>query len=138
MRIENPEYPKNFINDAVMYLDFGKIVVSPFIEHVFKAYDSNEFKSKVANLRVILVCPTRNNFGEYVERFKKRGNNEEFIARREAEFSSLIDLFDNAKECEKIVIKPGQFLSEALIEHGIELCPKESIDKNNINNLNIN
>ena len=124
LRTENPEYPKNFINDALMYLNSGKIVISPFIEHVFRAYDSYEFKEKIQDVRVILVCPTKDNFDEYVERFRNRGNNEEFIARRQAEFSSLVDLFNGAEGYEKIVMKPGQFLSEALIESGIELNKK--------------
>lgn len=126
LRTENPNYPSNFLNDAVKLLNEGKIVVSPFIEHVYKAYDSIEFKSKLNSVRVILVCPTRDNFDEYVERFKKRGNGDEFIARREKEFSSLIDLFEQANDYEKIIMKKGQFLSEALEEYGIKLIKKES------------
>lgn len=118
LRSENPEYPANFLHEAKKLLDSGKIVVSPFIEHVFKAYDG--FKEKIDNLRIILVCPTRDNFGEYVERFRNRGNGEEFIERRRVEYSSLMDLFENAKGYEKIIVKPGQYLSEVLEEYGID------------------
>lgn len=121
LRSENPDYPENFIEDALKYLNSGKIVISPFIEHVYRAYDSFEFKDKTQNVKIILVCPTKDNFDEYVERFRNRGNNEEFIARRQAEFSSLVDLFNTSSQYEKIVIKPGQFLAEALMENGIEL-----------------
>lgn len=51
-------------NNGVIYRN-----VSPFIEHVYKAYDSDNFKSNVDNLRIILVCPMRNNFNECVQRF---------------------------------------------------------------------
>lgn len=126
LRTENPEYPNNFINAVLKELEEGKIVVSPFIEHVFKAIDSDEFKRNVSNTKIILVFPMADNFEEYVERFKKRGNNEEFILRRRKEFSSLIDLFEEAsnEDYEKIIIKPKQFLSDALIEYGINLIER--------------
>lgn len=123
LRTENPEYPSNFVNAVLKELEAGKIVVSPFIEHVFKAIDSENFKSNAKSIRIILVFPMSNNFDEYVDRFKKRGNNEDFILRRKKEFTSLIELFDKASNdnYEKIIIKPKQFLSEALIEYGINL-----------------
>ena len=40
LRTENPDYPKNFLDDATKLLNEGKIVVSPFIDHVFKAYEN--------------------------------------------------------------------------------------------------
>jgi len=130
LRTENPNYPKNFLTDAVKLLNEGKVVISPFIEHVFRAYDSSDIKLQIKNLRIILVCPTKDNFDEYVERFKQRGNSDEFIARREKEFSSLVDLFEQADNYEKIIMKPGQYLSEALEEYGINLNSKSSILKN--------
>ena len=129
LRTENPNYPENFLTDAIKLLNEGKIVVSPFIDHVFKAYDGSNIASQVENLRTILVCPTRDNFDEYVERFKKRGNSDEFIARREKEFSSLVDLFEQVSNYERIIMKPGQYLSEALEENGIGLTLKKTISK---------
>lgn len=129
LRTENPNYPENFLTDAIKLLNEGKIVVSPFIDHVFKAYDGSNIASQVENLRNILVCPTRDNFDEYVERFKKRGNSDEFIARREKEFSSLVDLFEQVSNYERIIMKPGQYLSEALEENGISLTLKKTISK---------
>lgn len=129
LRIENPNYPENFLADAIKLLNEGKIVVSPFIDHVFKAYDDSNIASQVENLRTILVCPTRDNFDEYVERFKKRGNSNEFISRREKEFSSLVDLFEQANNYERIIMKPGQYLSEALEENGISLTLKKTTSK---------
>lgn len=127
LRTENPSYPKNFLTDAIQLLNEGKVVISPFIDHVFRAYDSSNIRSQVENLRIILVCPTRDNFAGYVERFKQRGNSDEFIARRERKFSSLVDLFEQAENYEKIVMKPGQFLYETLEEYGIDLNIKSSI-----------
>lgn len=123
LRTENPEYPNNFINAIVKELEKEKIVLSPFIDHVFNAIDSNEFKTKIKNIRIILVFPMPDNFEEYIERFKKRGNSEEFLLRRKKEFNLLVDMFNNAsnEDYEKIIVKPKQFLSEALTEYGINL-----------------
>ena len=126
LRAENKNYPKNFMEDAIKLLNEGKIVISPFIEHVFNAYNDLEFKSQVKNLRVILVCPKENDFEEYIERFKQRGNGEEFIARRKKEFPDLIELFNKSNSYEKIVMKKGQFLADALKEYGINLKPKKN------------
>lgn len=129
LRTENSNYPNNFIEDSVKLLDEGKIVVSPFIDHVFMAYDSPEFQEQVHDVRVILVCPTLDNFDEYVQRFKQRGNNDEFIARREKEFPSLVDLFESSDNYERITMRPGEFLSEAIIRYGINLTPKKVMRK---------
>lgn len=121
LRVENPAYPQNFISDAMQLLNDNKVVVSPFIDHVFKAYDNSNINQIIQDLRIILVCPRRDNFEEYVERFKRRGNSEEFIDRREKEFLQLMSLFEQIDNYEKIIIKPKQYLSEALEEYGITL-----------------
>lgn len=123
LRTENPEYPSNFINAVLAELESGKIVVSPFIEHVFNAIDSEAFKKQAQDTKIILVFPKSDNFEEYVDRFRKRGNGEEFILRRKKEFTSLVDLFNKAsnEDYNKIIVKPSQYLSEALIEYGINL-----------------
>lgn len=126
LRSENPDYPTNFLADAKKLLDEEKIVVSPFIDHVFRAYNCDDFKSTIKNVRIILVCPPLENFNEYIERFKKRGNGQEFLARREKEFPSLVNLFQSADKYERITIKSGQYLSEALQEYGIKLEPKNT------------
>ncbi len=124
LRTENPNYPQNFLNDALKLLNEGKIVVSPFINHTFVSYDSKEFKEQASDVRIILVCPERDNFKEYVERFKQRGNSEEFIERRRKEFPTLIDIFEQTENYEKIVMEKGEFLSEALNRNGIILKQK--------------
>ena len=51
LRTENPDYPNNFIKDALKELETGKIIVSPFIEHVYKAIDSYIFKRNAKGRR---------------------------------------------------------------------------------------
>ncbi len=123
LRTISSDYPNNFIKVVLEELEKGKIVVSPFIEHVFNAVDSNYEKIKEKNTRIILVFPNSNNYEEYAERFRKRGNKEHFIELRRNEFPLLTEMFNNAdsKMYKKIIIKPNQFLSQALEEYKIEL-----------------
>lgn len=58
---------------------------------------------------------------------KNRGNSEEFIKRREREFSSLVYLFEECENALKIIIKKGQYLSDALEENNIIKKKKEYI-----------
>ena len=124
VRTENPDYPQNFINAALNQLGRGYIVMSAFIEFVYDAITSEEFSQRAKDVRIILVCPTRNDWEEYATRFRARGNSEEFITKRETEFVQLVNLFETANGMEKITIKPGQFLDSALIKYGINLQPK--------------
>lgn len=116
LRVDNPNYPINFLNQALIELETGNIIVSLFIEHVFKAFDSQYFKSKAHNTRILIVFPERDNFSEYIERFKQRGNSKSFIERREREFDSLVNLFETADNYERIVVGKGEYLSDVLIK----------------------
>lgn len=124
LRTENSRYPNNFINEVISELEKDRIVLVPFIDHVVGAIDSDTFKRNAEQTRVILLFPGSDNLEEYVERFKRRGNGEEFIQRRGKEFPDLVKLFEES-DYEKILIKPKQFLSQALIEYGINLGEKE-------------
>ena len=121
LRVDNPNYPINFLNQALIELETGNIIVSPFIEHVFKAFDSEYFKSKAHNTRILIVFPERDNFSEYIERFKQRGNSKSFIERRKREFDSLANLFETADNYERIVVGKGEYLSDVLLKRGIKL-----------------
>ena len=72
---------------------------------------------------MIMACPGKKDFDEYEKKFKARGNSETFIENRRKEFPYIMDIFENAQGYEKVVIKSGQFLDSALIEHGISLQP---------------
>ena len=121
LRTINPEYPTNFINATLLALETGKLVLTTFVEHAFNSLTSEEFKSQAPDVRVILVCPEYNNFEEYADRFRARGNSENVVVRRRTEHDLTMNLFKNAKSYEKIIIQPGQFLDDALIKYGIKL-----------------
>ena len=74
--------------------------------------------------RMILACPPKNGFGEYEERYKRRGNSETFIENRRKEFPYIMNKFENTQDYEKVIVR--KYLNTALIEHGINLQLKKS------------
>ncbi|MCL2755734.1 MAG: hypothetical protein FWE45_01635 [Firmicutes bacterium] len=122
-RKENPEFPNNFIDAIHSGLD-DNIVLLPLTKKLFELYLNEDFKQKMKGARIIVACPRKNDFAEYKKRFEERGNIETFIENRQKEFSFIMDTFENMQDFEKIIIKPGQFLDQALIGHGIQLKPK--------------
>ena len=130
-RVENPEFPNNFIN-AVSEKLGSNIVVLVLTQKLFPLYQSKEFQDKVKGARIILACPTKDNFDEYEKKFKARGNSETFIDNRRKEFPFITDIFEKAQGFEKVVIQPGQYLDDALIKHGLKLKPKIKENYNGI------
>ena len=115
LRTQNPAYPANFTAAALEHLNAGRIVLSPFIEHVFDAYNAPYFKNQTKDVRKIIVMPHKDNFAEYEQRYLDRKNNAEFIERRRAEFPRMVELFETAADdYEKIIPAPNQVLAEIL------------------------
>jgi len=111
----NPDFPNNFLTAIDSELK-ESIVLIPFIEEVFDIINSADILDCT---RIVLVFPEIDNFDEYAERYKKRGNDENFIEIRKNEYNSLVELFENAVGYEKIVLGKGKFLADVLIENGI-------------------
>ena len=130
-RIENPEFPNNFIN-AISEKLGEYMVVLVLTPKLFPLYESKEFKDKISGARIIMACPSKDNFGEYEERFKARGNSETFIGNRRKEFPFVMDIFEDAQGYEKVNIEPGQYLDEALVKHGLNLAFVNFFDDSNI------
>ena len=121
-RTENPDFPNNYIDAISEKIHSSDIVMLPLTEKLFPLYDSKEFKDKMKGVRIILACPPRDRFDDYIERYKARGNSEIFIQNRKNEFPFIMDKFENAKDYEKVTVR--QYLDDALIKHGIKLQPK--------------
>ena len=129
LRKDKPEWPENFLTNALSEKKKKKIVVSPFVRTVYEAYNSDYFKDKAKDVKTILVCPRLDQFEDYIERFKKRGNSDNFIARRKSEIAAVIEIFENAENCQKIVLESGQYLAESLKKYGIKLNKKKIYTK---------
>lgn len=121
-RQPNPDWPNNFIADIKPQLEKDKVVITTFISKVYQAL-CEIAKLQQQGVRVILVMFDKNNFEELANRFRERGSNELFIERRQEDFNEVTKLFENAEGVEKIVLSSGQYLADALIDHGLQLKP---------------
>jgi len=121
----NPEFPTNYLNVIFDLLrNTDKIVlVSSHRLDIMEA---------ISIAKPLLVYPQRDLLGEYIKRWQDRGNSEEFIKTRIAEFNTILDRADSFKNLEKIYLKSGEFLDTALIQYGLELKPKKKIEKDKI------
>lgn len=87
----------------------NNIVLVPLIPDTFKG-----MKSVFKKHRKILVFPEKEIFEEYANRFRARGNDENFIKVREADHNAVWELLEAEHGFETIVLKQGEFLTDAL------------------------
>ena len=126
-RIENPDFPGNFIKVISEGLENNNIVLLALTQKLFPLYESKEFKDQIREARIILACPSKESFGEYEKLYRARGNSETFIENRRKEFPFIMDIFENAQGYEKVVVQRSglhKYLGGALIKHGIQLQQK--------------
>jgi len=102
--VRNPEFPKNYIDHIKdsMY-KFDMVLVSTH-KIVRDALVDN-------NIKFLLVYPDISLKEEYIERFRKRGNEDSFIKLFEDNWDKFIGEMDNQKGCESVKLSSGKFLS---------------------------
>lgn len=101
------KFPDNYIQhikDGIGFAD--KIFVSSHKE-VREALVSNK-------LPFTLIYPDKSLKSEYIERYKKRGNEDKFIELLEAKWEQWITECENQKECEHIVLPANTFISDVI------------------------
>jgi len=130
-RTPNPDYPWNYIEDVKHELEKGRIVVTPGMPNNFYALCVVGDGKLGENVRTILALPHENDFEALAQRFRNRGNPESFIELVRENFYKAHELYKNYKNGEYLIIPPGQYLSDALIAHGINLEPGVGIIKEN-------
>ena len=64
------------------------------------------------NLHFILVYPEKSLKDEYVKRYRERGSSEQFITLLINNWDDWIDELDNQKNCDRIVLNSGEYLSD--------------------------
>ena len=74
-------------------------------------------------LDYVLVYPDKNMKEEFIERYRKRGNNEGFIQLISREWDGWIEALDKVQGHEKIVIQSGQYLEDFAVELGLTEAP---------------
>ena len=67
-----------------------------------------------------IALPDKSRKEEFLNNFRKRGQDENFIIRADREWDRRIEQFMKRKE-KKILLKKGEYLEDALIEQGFIL-----------------
>jgi len=140
-RKPNPDWPQNFTRGISDVFADGRVVITTFVPSVFEAIFQtaeivekklgsagcvipiSKFITTFKGVRIILAVFDKNSFAELAERFRARGNTEEFIERRRLDFAEVHKLFEEAEGIEKVIIQSGSYLADALVQHGINLVP---------------
>jgi len=112
----NPECPGNYVKAIEGALEGGDTALLPFIKETFEMVEQL-FKGD--DIRRVMVFPEKDNFGEYEEIYKERGNDENFINERRKQFSELAKIFDEARGYEKVRLGKRKHLAPELIKRKI-------------------
>lgn len=116
-RKRNVEFPNNYIRavkKAKETYDIVLVWIHP--EEILPEYDKN-------NIDYILAFPSKEALSEYRERFLDRGNNEEYIEKVLGNYDLRYEQFISSIH-DKIELKKGETLEDALISRGYKLIGK--------------
>ena len=103
----NPDFPNNYIKHIQDNIGkANKIMVSSH-KDVRDALVNNK-------IQFTLVYPDRSLKDEYIERYSKRGNDEKFIELLKKNWDSWIDELEQQTDCDKIVLKTGEYLGDVI------------------------
>jgi hypothetical protein len=106
----DPKWPQNYIEKITGHLDrnlSGTILISSYPE-VIRALINR-------GTPVTIVYPGPGQKEDYLERYRKRGNTEEFQAVMKANFDLFISTLSTFTECRQIVLLPGEYLSDVIL-----------------------
>ncbi len=117
IRTLNTAWPQNFFKALDEELEKREIVLIPFAMSLIEILD---YIDKLKNTRVIFAIQDKNSFENLAESFRARGNREEFIERRRNDFKKCHEIIEKSK-FEKVYIKSGEHLSDALLKIGVTL-----------------
>ena len=111
-RAINPEWPTNYYKAIIDTYNEGKykiILIAPCMPFA---------EMRDYGIDFILAYPDPSCKEDYMQRAKNRGANEDFVKRVETKIETdYLDFLSQPNE--KITIKPGEYLEDALIRTGI-------------------
>ena len=113
IRKPRQEWPNNFFNDLKKELNVRKFVMVPFATSILEILPELE-----NNTRIILAIPTKEKFKQIIEIYKSRNNSEEFIKRRQNDYTNHYKIITESKY-EKVFIEKDEYLYDALIKIGL-------------------
>ena len=104
-RTVNPNWPENYLNDIVKYNSEGKLVLINGADWIIQYLRKSGY-------RCLNVYPDISQKTEYLNRYRQRGNNKDYIQFWDSHFEEYIA--KKTKEKDDIVMKPGEYLEDTL------------------------
>lgn len=87
----------------------NNVVLLPLVPETYEGT-----RSIFAKARKIFVFPEEDNFDEYAVRYRRRGNDENFIQIRREEHAKISKLLAEDQGIEKVILPKGGYLSDVL------------------------
>lgn len=116
-RKENPNWPNNYIEEIKKQRLNYDIILVWIHPNTLKIYDEND-------IDYVLCFPEKSAIKIYEERYKKRGNNKEYI-------SKIVDTYDdsfeefNKMQVPQIILQGDETLEDYLIKHNYKLIKRD-------------
>lgn len=101
----NPDFPNNYITHIKDNLEFADIILVSSHKDVRKALIENE-------IEFALVYPNISLKFEYLDRYKERGDTEEFINMMDSNWDQFVKECMLETDCTLLELKSGDFLSD--------------------------
>lgn len=121
-RIPNPNFPQNYIEAIKENQKKYDIVLIAYSTIICRAVKEN-------NVSFLLCYPDKEAKDIYIERYRKRGNNECFINKNIESFEEAVDILEKRVES-KIVLHGNEVLEEYLIKNEYNLKLYDKKEKN--------
>lgn len=107
--VRHPDFPQNYINHIKKNMYDADIILVSSHKIVRDALVDN-------NIYFTLIYPDRSIKNEYINRYKSRGSDDSFVKLLEKNWDNFIDDCENQENCDKIIIKSGEYLCDKINE----------------------
>lgn len=107
--VRHPDFPQNYIDHIKENVYKSDIILVSSHNNVRDALVENE-------IPFVLIYPDRKIKDEYINRYKVRGSDDNFVKLLEKNWDNFIDDCENQIGCKKIIIKSGEYLSDKINE----------------------
>ncbi len=115
-RIPNSNFPQNYIEAIKENLKKYDIVLVAYSDIICKSLRKNK-------IDFFLCYPDKKAKDIYIERFRKRGNNNSFINKNIELFEKAVNIAEKMQE-QKMILYGNETLEEYLISNGYKLISK--------------
>lgn len=110
-RTLNPLWPDNYIEDLIKYKDEYDIVLA------YQSKSVGQRLQHVYGFMDILCYPSKECKNEYIQKYKKRNNNPDWIKMFENNFEEWIDLLSISGK-NLIILNSNESIEEGLLRYG--------------------